>query len=51
MDEYFTDYSIDFVDAGHFVHYERPDLAVPEILRFFEGRVIGASDRAGEVTD
>jgi pimeloyl-ACP methyl ester carboxylesterase len=51
LDEYFTDYSIEFVDAGHFVHYERPDLAVSEILRFFEGRVIGASDRAGEVTD
>jgi len=22
-------------DAGHFVHYERPDLAATEIARFF----------------
>jgi pimeloyl-ACP methyl ester carboxylesterase len=23
LDEYFTDYTIQFVDAGHFLHYER----------------------------
>jgi pimeloyl-ACP methyl ester carboxylesterase len=38
LKDYFANYTIDFVDAGHFVHYERPDIAVPEILAFFEGR-------------
>jgi len=36
LQEYFTSFTIDFVDAGHFVHYQRPDIAVPEILEFFE---------------
>ena len=36
LQEYFASFTIDFVDAGHFVHYQRPDIAVPEILHFFE---------------
>ena len=41
LGEYFADYSIDFVDAGHFVHYETPDRASEEIRRFF--RRVGQS--------
>lgn len=37
LGEYFADYSFDTAPgAGHFVHYERPELAVREIRRFFE---------------
>mgnify|MGYP006294329777 CR=1 FL=1 len=37
LDEYFADYRLDTVpDAGHFVHYERPDLANEAITSFFE---------------
>lgn len=36
LPEYFANFSIDFVDTGHFVHYQRPDIALPEILAFFE---------------
>jgi pimeloyl-ACP methyl ester carboxylesterase len=36
LDEYFASYTVDFVDAGHYVHYQRPDIPVPEILAFFE---------------
>ncbi|MEF8840893.1 MAG: alpha/beta hydrolase [Haloarculaceae archaeon] len=36
LDEYFTDYRLDTVpDAGHFVHYERPDLSNEAIASFF----------------
>ena len=38
LGEYFAD--CDFApveDAGHFVAYERPDVAVAEITDFFEG--------------
>jgi len=36
LDEYFADYRLDTVpDAGHFVHYERPDLANEAIASFF----------------
>ncbi|MFB6192414.1 MAG: alpha/beta fold hydrolase [Haloarculaceae archaeon] len=36
LDEYFADYRLDTVpDAGHFVHYERPDLANGAIESFF----------------
>ncbi len=36
LDEYFADYRLDTVpDAGHFVHYERPDLANEAIEEFF----------------
>jgi len=36
LDEYFADYRLDTVpDAGHFVHYERPDLANEAIVSFF----------------
>lgn len=36
LDEYFADYRLDTVpDAGHFVHYERPDLANEAIEAFF----------------
>jgi pimeloyl-ACP methyl ester carboxylesterase len=37
LGEYWTDYTIDFADAGHFVHAEAPDLAAREIRAFFEG--------------
>jgi len=37
LDEYFADYRLDTVDAGHFVHYERPDLTNAEITSFFGG--------------
>jgi pimeloyl-ACP methyl ester carboxylesterase len=36
LDEYFNDYRLDTVPgAGHFVHYERPDLANEEIASFY----------------
>jgi len=36
LDEYFVDYRLDTVpDAGHFVHYERPELANEAIETFF----------------
>lgn len=40
LDEYFADYRLDTVpDAGHFVHYERPDLANETIATFFHDLV------------
>jgi hypothetical protein len=39
LGDYFTD--LDFSpmrEAGHFAHYERPDLANHEILEFFQAR-------------
>jgi pimeloyl-ACP methyl ester carboxylesterase len=38
LGEYFADYTIDFADAGHFVHAEVPDHAEREIRAFFDGR-------------
>jgi len=39
LGEYFTDIRVDLApDAGHFVHYESPDLANREIAAFFAGR-------------
>jgi pimeloyl-ACP methyl ester carboxylesterase len=36
LDQYFDDVEVSFAeDAGHFVHYESPDLAAREIDRFF----------------
>jgi pimeloyl-ACP methyl ester carboxylesterase len=36
LGEYFADYSLEVAEeAGHFVHYEQPELANREILRFF----------------
>jgi pimeloyl-ACP methyl ester carboxylesterase len=36
LGEYFADYTLDTVpDAGHFVHYEKPELANREIQSFF----------------
>jgi len=36
LDQYFTDVEVSFAeDAGHFVHFETPDLAATEIDRFF----------------
>ncbi|QDQ83395.1 alpha/beta fold hydrolase [Paraburkholderia megapolitana] len=35
LDEYFSNYSIDFADTGHFVHYEAADLCAREIRSFF----------------
>lgn len=35
LGEYFTDYTIDFADSGHFVHYEVPDVCAKEIKAFF----------------
>jgi len=38
LDQYFADVEVSFAeDAGHFVHYECPDLAAREIDRFFSG--------------
>ena len=38
LGDYFADYSVTPADgAGHFVHYERPELANQEILEFFRG--------------
>jgi pimeloyl-ACP methyl ester carboxylesterase len=39
LGEYFADYTIDFVDAGHYVPFELPDLAAEEIRKFFAGRL------------
>lgn len=37
--EYFADVRVDLADgAGHFVHYEKPDLANKEIIQFFKSR-------------
>lgn len=35
LGEYFSNFTIDFVDAGHFVHAELPELAGREIRAFF----------------
>lgn len=38
LNEYFADMRLDIAaDAGHFVHYEWPDLTNAEIAAFFEG--------------
>lgn len=38
LGEYFSDYALEPArEAGHFVHYERPELANREIVRFFSG--------------
>jgi pimeloyl-ACP methyl ester carboxylesterase len=38
LDQYFAEVEVSFADdAGHFVHYECPDLAAGEIDRFFSG--------------
>ena len=34
--EYFADFTIDFVDAGHFVHFQLPDLVAREVRAFFD---------------
>ncbi len=37
LDEYFADYELDTVpDAGHYVHYERPELTNESVESFFE---------------
>lgn len=38
LGEYFTDYHIDFVDAGHYVHAEIPEEAAREVRSFFAAR-------------
>lgn len=39
LEAYFSDLKVDTVpQAGHFVHYEKPDLAVREIRAFFKNR-------------
>lgn len=35
LDEYFANYQLETIDAGHFVHYERPDAANTAIESFF----------------
>ena len=35
LDAYFGNYTIDFVDAGYFVHFELPDVAAREVRGFF----------------
>ena len=36
LDEYFADFTLDTVpDAGHYVHYERPNLTNEEVASFF----------------
>ena len=40
LDQYFAEVEVSFADdAGHFVHYECPDLAAREIDRFFSRRL------------
>jgi pimeloyl-ACP methyl ester carboxylesterase len=40
LPDYFSDLEASVAElAGHFVHYERPELANAEILRFFEKRL------------
>ena len=37
LDEYFTDFDLTIIDeVGHFPHYEAPDLANAEIIKFFQ---------------
>ncbi|MBV8522345.1 MAG: alpha/beta hydrolase [Acetobacteraceae bacterium] len=38
LGEYFADYSIDFVEAGHFVHAELPEQSAREVRAFFQSR-------------
>lgn len=38
LHEYFDDFTIDFADAGHFVHVETPGTAAEEIAAFFTPR-------------
>jgi pimeloyl-ACP methyl ester carboxylesterase len=35
--EYWTNYSIEYADAGHYVHAEVPDIAARKIQAFFVG--------------
>lgn len=35
LGEYFSNFTIDFADTGHFVHYEAPALCAKEIVKFF----------------
>ncbi len=37
LGDYWTDHSLAFVDAGHYVHAELPDVAANEIRIFFDG--------------
>ena len=38
LGDYFSDFELEPASgAGHFVHYERPDLANDRITRFFSG--------------
>jgi pimeloyl-ACP methyl ester carboxylesterase len=37
LGEYFGDYEIEFVDAGHFVHFEIPDRVATEVRAVFKG--------------
>ncbi|MEP3673318.1 MAG: alpha/beta hydrolase [Hyphomicrobiales bacterium] len=39
LSEYFNDYTIEFVDAGHFVHAEIPDKAAANIRKFFKDKI------------
>lgn len=36
LGDYFSNYSIDFADAGHFVAFEKPDQSAREIKSFFD---------------
>lgn len=37
LGEYWSDFTLDFADAGHYVHAEVPDVAATEIRAFFLG--------------
>ena len=36
LGEYFSNHTIEFADAGHFVHAEVPEVAARTIRKFFE---------------
>lgn len=37
LGEYWTDFTLGFADAGHYVHAEAPELAAREVRAFFDG--------------
>ena len=44
LGEYWLNYSIDFVESGHFVHAQAPDLAAEEIQAFFDRLTFRSSE-------
>lgn len=44
LGEFFANYTINFADTGHFVHYEAPALCATEITKFFKSSGLNATD-------